>query len=235
MFGLFGSDAVTKDIKVYSVPSEIHSIEVEINAADFKIAQGERFFVESNLKYLTVKDQSGVLKIDERKRFGVTVADAVLILYVPADAELKRVDITTGAGKLTADRLSAASMELELGAGEVCIDTLVATSSINIEGGAGKVTVSNGALRNLDLDMGVGQLNLTCALIGDSDLDLGVGESNITVLGNKDDYSLDIEKGIGNITLDGKSVSDIKGSGKGKNSIEVNGGVGAINLKFKEF
>ena len=45
---------------------------------------------------------------------------------------------------------------------------------------------------------------------------------------------LDIEKGIGNITVDGEGVSNIKGQGNGNNSIEVNGGIGAINLKFKE-
>ena len=91
-----------------------------------------------------------------------------------------------------------------------------------------------GALHNLDLDMGVGKLNLTSALTGKSDFDLGVGESNITVIGNKDDYKLDIEKGLGNITVDGTSVSNIKGQGNGNNSIEVSGGIGAINLKFKE-
>ena len=89
-------------------------------------------------------------------------------------------------------------------------------------------------LHNLDFDMGVGQLNLTSVLTGESDFDLGVGESNITVIGNKDDYKLDIEKGIGNITVDGEGVSNIKGQGNGNNSIEVNGGIGAINLKFKE-
>ena len=72
------------------------------------------------------------------------------------------------------------------------------------------------------------------ALTGESDFDLGVGESNITVIGNKDDYKLDIEKGIGNITVDGEGVSNIKGQGNGNNSIEVNGGIGAINLKFPD-
>ena len=77
-------------------------------------------------------------------------------------------------------------------------------------------------------------LNLTSALTGESDFDLGIGESNITVIGNKDDYKFDIEKGIGNITVDGEGVSNIKRQGNGNNSIEVNGGIGAINLKFKE-
>ena len=238
MFGLFGGffsgDAVTEDTKTYSVSSEIQSIEVKINAADFTIKQGESFSVESNLKYLTVEDKNGVLTIKETKKFANTYTGAVLTLYIPADTVFEKVNIITGAGRLTVDSLSASTMNFELGAGEVTIDTLVATSGIDIDGGAGKITVSGGALHNLDLDMGVGQLNLVSALTGDSDFDLGVGESNITIIGNRDDYKLDIEKGIGNITVDGASVSNIKEQGNGNNSIEVSGGIGAINLKFKE-
>ncbi len=238
MFGLFGGffsgDAVTEDTKTYSVSSEIQSIEVKINAADFTIKQGESFSVESNLKHLTVEDKNGVLTIKETKKFANTYTGAVLTLYIPADTVFEKVNIITGAGRLTVDSLSASTMNFELGAGEVTIDTLVATSGIDIDGGAGKITVSGGALHNLDLDMGVGQLNLTSALTGDSDFDLGVGESNITIIGNRDDYKLDIEKGIGNITVDSASVSNIKEQGNGNNSIEVSGGIGAINLKFKE-
>ena len=238
MFGLFGGffsgDVVTEDTKTYSVSSEIQSIEVKINAADFTIKQGESFSVESNLKHLTVEDKNGVLTIKETKKFANTYTGAVLTLYIPADTVFEKVNIITGAGRLTVDSLSASTMNFELGAGEVTVDTLVATSGIDIDGGAGKITVSGGTLHNLDLDMGVGQLNLTSALTGDSDFDLGVGESNITIIGNRDDYKLDIEKGIGNITVDGASISNIKEQGNGNNGIEVSGGIGAINLKFKE-
>ena len=197
MFGLFsgffGSDAVTEDIKTYTVSSDIKSLEVKINAADFTIKQGDSFSVESNLKYLTVEDKNGVLTIRDTKKLIRTYTGAVLTLYIPADTVFDKANITTGAGK---------------------------------------ITISGGALHNLDLDMGAGQLNLTSALTGESDFDLGVGESNITVIGNKNDYKLDIEKGLGNITVDGTSVSNIKGQGNGNNDIEISGGIGAINLKF---
>lgn len=236
MFGLFGGffggDAVTDDIKTYTVSSDIKSLEVKINAADFTIKQGDSFSVESNLKYLTVEDKNGVLTIRDTKKFIRTYTGAVLTLYIPADTVFDKANITTGAGRLTVDNLSADTMNFELGAGEVAIDTLVASSDIDINGGAGKITISGGALHNLDLDMGAGQLNLTSALTGESDFDLGVGESNITVIGNKNDYKLDIEKGLGNITVDGTSVSNIKGQGNGNNDIEISGGIGAINLKF---
>ena len=236
MFGLFGGyfggDAVTDDIKTYTVSSDIKSLEVKINAADFTIKQGDSFSVESNLKYLTVEDKNGVLTIRDTKKFIRTYTGAVLTLYIPADTVFDKANITTGAGRLTVDNLSADTMNFELGAGEVAIDTLVASSDIDINGGAGKITISGGALHNLDLDMGAGQLNLTSALTGESDFDLGVGESNITVIGNKNDYKLDIERGLGNITVDGTSVSNIKGQGNGNNDIEISGGIGAINLKF---
>ncbi len=231
--GFFSGDAVTEDIKTYTVSSDISSLEVKINAADFTIKQGKSFFVESNLKHLTVEDKNGVLSIKETKKFSSTYTGAIFTLYIPADTVFEKANITTGAGRLTVDHLSATIMNFELGAGEVTIDTLIATSDVDIDGGAGKITISGGALHNLDLDMGVGQLNLTSALTEKSEFDLGIGESNITVIGNKDDYKLDIEKGIGNITVDGTGVSNIEGQGNGNNSIEVSGGIGAININFK--
>ncbi len=238
MIGLFGGffdgDTATEDMKTYAVSSDIQSLEIKINAADFTIKQSESFSVESNLKHLTVEDKNGVLTIKETKTFGNTYTGAVLTLYVPTDTVFKKAGITTGAGRLTVDRLSADTLNFELGAGEVKIGTLIAVTAIDIDGGAGKITISEGALHNLDLDMGVGQLNLTSALTGESEFDLGVGESNITVIGDKDDYKLDIEKGIGSITVDGTSVSNVKGQGNGSNRIEVNGGIGAIRLKYQD-
>ena len=236
MFGLFGGffsgDAVTEDIKTYSVSSEIQSLEVKINAADFTIKQGESFSVESNLKHLTVEDKNGVLTIKETRKFAHTYTGAILTLYIPADTVFEKANIITGAGRLTVDSLSAATIGFELGAGDVTISKLIAEKSADIQGGAGRITISDGAIKNLDLEMGLGQLNLTSALMGDCNLDSGVGEMNVTLLGSKDDYELDIEKGIGNITVDGKNVTDFGSSGNGANEVDIHGGVGAINVRF---
>ena len=230
--GLFDSDAVMDDVKTYGVSSDITSLDIKFNAADFTIKQADSFSVESNLKYLTVTEKDGTLIIEEQKKFGKTYSKAVLTLYVPKDAALKKAAITSGAGRLTVDTLSADSVILNLGAGEVNIDSLTAISYADIDGGAGKITVSGGSLCNLDLDMGVGQLNLTSALVGNSELDLGVGESNLIFIGSEDDYSVNVEKGIGSITVDGKSVSNYN-SMRGQNKIDIDGGVGAINVVFK--
>jgi len=239
--GLFTKkDPVAEELKTYSDFSEIRNLDIEINAADISIKEGTSFSVESNLKHLKVRETGGHLSLVDNSTFRVNYKTfredhnhAVLTIYVPAGTVFDKVLLTTGAGRLYIESLTSDVLDFELGAGEVTIDTLSTTKSAEIEGGAGKITISNGELHNLDLDMGVGELNLTAALQGRSDLNFGVGESNLTLLGSRDDYRVDIEKGIGSITVDGKTVSDFGTGGNGANRVEIEGGIGAINVKFQ--
>lgn len=232
--GFFASDAVLEEVKTYSVTAQIRNLDIEINAADLSIKEGEVFSVESNLKHLKVEENGGLLTIEETKKYTGTYTGAVLTVYVPAGTVFDSVNLTTGAGRLTIGNLFSGTLDFELGAGDVAIESLVAAESADIEGGAGRITVAGGALRNLDLVMGVGQLNLTAALTGNCQLDMGVGESNITLIGSKEDYKLELEKGLGSILVDGVNVSDYGSHGNGSNQVEINGGVGSINVSFKD-
>ena len=232
--GCSKQDVVLDETKTYEITSEIHSLDVRINAADFKIVSADEFSVESNLKYLSVSEKNGVLKIEDEPKSNSNYSNAILTLYVPNDVVFNDVDIENGSAKMTVDTLSANSIELKLGAGDVRFESLNASADVDIEGGAGRITIVSGTLNDLSLEMGMGELNLTAAVLGESDLKFGVGESNVTLIGSKDDYKVDIEKGIGNITVDGKTVTDFGGSGNGQNHIEIEGGVGTINLKFQE-
>jgi len=232
--GLFSGNAVTEDMKTYAVTSEINNLNIRINAADLYIKEGEVFFVESNLEHLKVEEKGNALTIAETKKLSGNYNGAVLTVYVPAGMIFDNTNLTTGAGRLTIDNLASGTLDFELGAGDVSIISLIAKKSADIEGGAGRITISGGTLKDLDLEMGVGQLNLTSALTGDCQLDLGIGESNITLIGDKEDYKLELEKGIGNITVDGKAVSDYGSSGKASNKVEISGGIGSINVEFKQ-
>ena len=227
-------DAVMDEAKTYEISSEIHSLKIELSAADFVIREADSFSVESNLKYLSVTEKDGVLRIvDEANRHGNYKNGPMLTLSVPSGTKFRDVHIFTGAAKMTVDTLSARSLDLDLGAGDVKIGSLYINSEADIDGGAGAITILDGEISNLDLQMGVGSLNVTVALRGDSDLEMGVGESSLTLLGSKDDYTVEIEKGLGSITVDGESVSDF-GSGSGESSVDIEGGVGAIHLNFLE-
>jgi len=145
---------------------------------------------------------------------------------------MQNVSITTGAGRLHAESLRAKVLELELGAGEVILDSLTVKEHANIDGRAGRITVSGGSVHNLNLDMGVGEFSLTAALTGKSELDFGIGESRITLLGEAEDYSVTAEKGIGEMTVDGKAVSSSGVFGHGESLVDISGGIGAVHVKF---
>lgn len=237
-FGIFNNilnrDGVVEELKTYIISDDITDLEVDINASSFTVATGSEFSIESNLKYLTVREKGNTLIIRERSNSLIKHDNPVLTLYIPEGFSFKEADITTGAGKVTVNSLVADNLQLELGAGEVVLNNIIATHEADIEGGAGSLTVNGGIFNDLDVQMGVGALNFKSQLTGKSEFDFGVGEANIELIGTKDDYRLEVQKGIGKSYIDG---SDIKGGsvyGNGPNLVSLEGGVGSINVTFTE-
>ena len=231
--GCTKENAVLDETKAYQVQNQISSLNIQLNSADFKIENGDAFLVESNLKHLSVSEKNGVLTIVDNAKSNSSYTDATLTLYVPSGIIFDSIDIETGAAKMIVGTLSANTIELVLGAGDVQIEALNVFSSANIKGGAGKINVVSGIINNLDVEVGAGKLDLTARVLGDSEFEFGVGESNITLIGNKEEYKVDIEKGLGNITADGSAITGTSSIGNGSNCIDIEGGVGAINLKFQ--
>lgn len=227
-------NAVLDEVMVYAVRSNIHSLDIEINAADFRIETGEDFLVKSNLKYLSVAQEDGVLTIKDESKGNSDYSEAMLTICVPEGTVFDSADIDIGAAKLWVEILSASSVELSVGAGEMRFEELNASSEIEIEGGAGEITVVGGVLNDLSLKVGTGSLDMTAVLLGNSDLEFGVGSSEIRLIGSKDDYKIDVKKGLGSITVDGEAVAGRGSIGNGRNHIEIKGGIGATELFFGE-
>jgi len=232
--GVFYSDAILEDTKTYSVSNNIVSIDFTVNAATLTIKEGDSFSLESNLKYLSLAEKDGVLTLKDRKKSRFSYNGAIITLIIPSGTVFERVAITTGAGRLSADCISAESLKLVLGAGEVSFEELSATKKAKIEGGAGKIKIMSGTIHSLELDMGIGELDMRSALTGVCELELGIGESNITLIGNKEDHAIDIDKGIGSVTLDGEKLSSYRFGTNMENILNIDGGIGNINIIFEK-
>lgn len=80
-------------------------------------------------------------------------------------------------------------------------------------------------------DTGMGEFILLARLTGSSKLNHGIGEADISLIGSENDYTVTLDKGIGEATLDGKSVSG--GTyGSGASKLDIDCGVGEINVDF---
>lgn len=231
--GLSGNSSTVGENRKYDVESTISHLKIDIAAAALEIREGEIFCVETNLKNLTVVEKDGKLIIEEKSKLvSASYNDAVLTVTIPAGHSFRDVDISTGAGKVAMGTLCAETLALELGAGEVTIQNLTATKEAEIDGGAGKLTIGGGALSDLELDMGVGEMKLTSLLSGSCELNMGVGKAELNLIGSKEDYAITLDKGIGNITVDGASFDSGSKHGSGETKIDIDGGVGAINIDY---
>ena len=89
-----------------------------------------------------------------------------------------------------------------------------------------------GLLNDLDLDMGIGKTLITSIITGKTNLNTGIGGLTLNIIGNTSDYKFKVDKGIGNVTLNGKTLSDGSVVGNGDNYIYINSGIGEVKINI---
>lgn len=123
-------------------------------------------------------------------------------------------------------------LDLNLGAGNAIIDKLEVENKAEIEGGVGRLEISDGTINNLHLSMGVGESILNAKLLGKSEIEAGIGSVKLNLTGKEEDYKIKVEKGIGSIKLQGENLKNETTYGNGINIIDLEGGIGNIDIRY---
>lgn len=239
MFTGFMDSKNTSEDKTMDV-REINSIEfsnldINIFGSELIIKEGDRYKVETNNKYIKTWNEGNTLYIEEDEhRFFKKINGSKVVIYIPSGSNLNDVNIETGAGSMNINYLNTKNIELDLGAGRVNINNLVVNNKADIDTGAGEVIIEGSVLSNLDLDLGVGSFKMNALVSGNSTIDQGVGEVILNLNGSKNDYSVNLDKGLGSAVIDGSNINDNVVIGDGINKIDLNGGVGSIKVNFVE-
>lgn len=237
-FGLIhtNENIVTKDLKVIlSEIKEVSTLQINLKYTNLYIKTGDNFKVETNNSKMTYTNNNGSVKIKEENRNWLNDnKESNLIIYIPKDMSLDETKIETGAGKINIEKLNTQSLYFELGAGDVYIENLIATQETKIDGGVGKTELKSCEINNLKANLGMGEFIFSGKLTGKSEVDSGIGAINIDLIDNKKNYTIDISKGIGTVTLDGQKIEMDRVYGTGENDLEIDGGIGEIKIEFKE-
>ena len=221
------------DLSEITEIGEFTKLEIELAATNLEIKTGEEFKAECNNEKVTVSYKDGKFTVKERSSFfGKDAVNKHLVLYIPENAALDYADIEAGAGNIMIERLITERFTLELGAGNFEAGYIEVTNEANINGGLGKITVADGAVKDLDLDLGMGSTELNVDLTGSSDIDTGMGELILNLKRDKAEYTASIDKGIGSVSYDGVTVSNGSKLGDGANKLDIDGGIGSITVKF---
>ena len=78
----------------------------------------------------------------------------VITIYIPNDFIFDKVKIDTGVSSVNIGKLSGYDVDLNLGVGNLNIESLIAIDKCDIDTGAGRTVINDADVRNLDLDIG---------------------------------------------------------------------------------
>lgn len=229
-------NAILTETKEEIISGDVSELNIDIKSTNLVITKSETasdIKITTNNKYVTSKQNQKRLNIKEKKHyyFGKSTKTTTTIT-LPDNLKFQNVSIDAGAGTITIDKITTDIFDLDLGAGSVNINDLTAGSKSDIDSGAGELAISNAKINNLNLDLGVGAFTFSGTLTGQNQIDAGVGEVNINLFDNLSNYRLTLDKGIGSITINDEEIKGHRTYGTGTNTIDIDGGVGEININF---
>ena len=185
----------------------------------------------SDNDYEVVRNDTNVVIKDTKKSSWFGNNNRKLTVTVPENMKFESVGISSGAGRIDVESIATKELKMSLGAGETIIHNIEATEKVKISSGAGKLAVEDGVMKDADIDLGVGETSIRAEIIGDSKINAGIGSVKLDLLLPESEYTIKADKGIGEIRFNGSSVSDNSTIGNGENKINVDGGIGEINIK----
>ncbi|SCP97080.1 DUF4097 family beta strand repeat-containing protein [Anaerobium acetethylicum] len=246
--GLTGGDGkTTENFSEAYEEDGIEGIKIESSYGRLVIKSGDGFLVEADgasSRFSSRVSNSGILVITNTggnynwagKFFGGDdeFKDAVITVTVPEKFEVESLEIENGFGDLIMQDVACGFLKLKLGAGD-CDVIGVKSGRTDIDAGVGELSFIDVVLGNVNLNCGVGDISIEGIMTGENDVDCGVGEIDIRIEGNREDYDISVERGIGEIYLDGEKQDDMKaGDSSAENTLNINGGIGEVSVKFTE-
>ena len=231
-FSIFndGSDDIDEMVSI-DIDDTIGALDIDVDMVDLMIKSGDDFRIEvSNVNKISYSDSYNKLVIREK---GINLFDneTKLFIYVPEDKVFDNVSIDTTVGSVNILKFNTKEIDLDLGMGSVVIDYLNVIRESSISAGVGELVIKDGIMSDLELDMGVGDGLITASVLGESDINCGVGKLELNLNGNEDDYKIEVDKGIGEIKVDGIKFSR-NFYGNGNNYIDIDGGIGEVLVNF---
>lgn len=103
-------------------------------------------------------------------------------------------------------------------------------NKVGISGGVGSIYVENLRTKDLEMALGIGKTEVASLEVENAKISTGIGEVSVGLKSKAEAYTIKTEKGIGDISLNGKSISDYSVNGNGDKKVEIDGGIGAIKI-----
>ncbi|MEG0352992.1 MAG: DUF4097 family beta strand repeat-containing protein [Cellulosilyticaceae bacterium] len=222
----------------------ISKINIDVETLDVHIMSGENFAIDINYKDTTdvfyeVRGDKLTIRQEDSIDWGFFQREGrkgEAIIYLPREAFIEELDIDMGMGNSKVTGIQVDKLDLDCGMGSVDL-VGVSLNKAYIEGGMGEISATDIVSNGLNVSMGMGSVNIQGEVRGLTDIEGGMGELKLTTVGKETDYNYDLSKGMGTISINGRSnnsFEDLRENNGSDNKITIEGGMGSITVNTEE-
>lgn len=243
-FGLWHDDDESypvQNVRTVNLPdnTQIMKIEVEETIGNLRVVQGERWVIEYAVAFpekFFYQLDNGKLKIEYKreKNIAKVKGSEQITLTVPKDAALQELDIESALGNVDIKNLVCDEIEVASALGNLTLQNISA-QKLSIDGALGDITMQNSVVNGkLEISEAMGDANIQGIFQGNVEIDGGMGDIHLTVQdAGADDYNLNLQRGLGELKIDGETLTrDLKRNNGQNREIKVDGGLGNITVDF---
>ena len=244
----------SNDYESYSVslgiPDNFKGISVNIPVADIYISNGYGdlsiyAYGIDTAKFSCAVNDSGILEINYDNSFledkihfsedGFEFSDFEaphVSVNLPENIILSDISVTANTGSLYFSGITAETLSTSLSAGDLNLDCVNISVSSDISMTAGNAYIDSCILHNFKISNTAGNIYTDeTRLTGTTEIDSLAGNTTLNLQGSADEYTFDIPKFAGELTVDDSSVIP---STSGSNTIKVNKTAGNCEINFND-
>jgi len=255
----FANGGPWRDVPTYSLDESydgIEAIDIQIGYGEVTIVQGDQFHIkaenlpeESFEAYVT--DKTWIIRKDPDnfvdlfgKEFSLRSLfwweddlKPEITITIPQDFVATDFFFELAAGRAEIDKVHANKGRFSVEAGFIKINQIELTGSSKYYVGTGGMIINQMKVNNITVDCGVGDVNMEGIITGDNVITCGVGNIEMYLSGNVEDYSFQVDSGIGRVKINEESYHNTAGkrivSEGAVNNIQLESGVGSIAVEIE--
>lgn len=155
-----------------------------------------------------------------------------ITITIPQNFVAETYKLKVGAGEADVSNINAKEGDLNVGAGKLKIDELSINGTSKYEVGTGEMEIKNFTADDTKIKCGIGHISIDGTIMGDNNINCGIGSIELNLQGSEDDYSYDVNGGIGSVRIDGQNYHDYHRNNEVENNLNMDCGIGSITVEF---
>ena len=205
-----------------------NGIYIDVNNTDIKINKGSNFSCKTNNPFVNCELLGNKVVISEKRNINVR-NNYYITLVVPEAKMYNNIIIESDNSYIDINYLYAEVIDIETEKGSINFDYIKSTKKTELSLNSGDININDGIINDFEVESNSGDNNISAKIEGNISFELNTGSLNMNLKNNLEEFSFEIEKGIGDILINNELYKS-GNYGNGSKIIDIESLNGTIKI-----